>query len=108
MVARHKPQDNPVVSSAELVYIIPPGKQGYLALRAPTGAIYLHKENCSRGTRINYLRNDYLLILLQNRAIEEVRERVSLSGHKGLEELFHNCVKNLKIEEATFDVSAVL
>ena len=108
MVARYKPQVNPVISSAELVYIIPLGKPGYLALQDPTGAIYLLKENCSfRGARIRPLRNNYLLVLLQNRTIEEVRERVSLSGHKSLEKLFHNCVRNLRIDEATFDTSAL-
>ena len=104
------------VSRAELVYITPleeqvmrPRKQGYLALRDPTGGIYLLKEDSPfKKVRIQPLRDKYLLLLLQNRIIEDIQQRVSKSNHKGIERLFHACVKNIKVEKAVFDGSMQL
>ena len=109
MKTNHKKQDSPEILEAELVYVMQPGGQGYIALRDSTGEIYLSLKNFSLSTgKISPLRNNYLLLLLQNNMIKEVRERLFQSEDRGLEKLFSGCVKNLPIKEAVFNVPSIL
>ena len=108
MKTNHKKQDSPI-SNAELVYVMCPGGQGYIALRDSTGEIYLTQRNFSLSTaKISPLRDNYLLLLLQNNMIREVRERLSQSEDRGLEKLFSGCVRHLPINKAVFNVPLTL
>lgn len=109
MAVRNSPQlrVNPrLVPRAEFVYIIQQGQHGYLALRDPAGAIYPLQEDPSlRGVRITSLRNEFYLLLLNPGTVIDIRKRVFKSGHESLEQLFHECVKSIRIEEAVFNPS---
>lgn len=106
---QQKPQVSQEIPRAELVYVTCPPGQGYLALRDSTGEIYLLQRNFSLSTAtINPLRDNYLLLLLQDNIIRDVRERLSQSEHRGLEKLFRGCVKNLPIKKAVFNIPSIL
>lgn len=106
MKTNHKKQGDSEISIPELVYVTCPGEQGYLALRGSTGEIYLPQRNFSSSTAtISPLRDNYLLLLLQDNIIRDVRERLFQSENKGLEKLFSGCVRHLPIKEAVFNPS---
>ena len=109
MKTNHKKQGDSEILNPELVYVTCPRGQGYLALRDSTGEIYLLQRNFSLSTAtINPLRDNYLLLLLQDNIIRDVRERLSQSEHRGLEKMFRGCVKHLPIKTAVFSIPSIL